>query len=418
MDATHERIDEAARKRRERLTARLATKPAKLPPLSTNDVPPLPPVSAQAAAAEAAEEAVAELEAVELQKELEAIADAVAAVRVAAPPGLGDAVRRQLEAAQRDLAAGLKAKGAGAKGALGDRLADRKARGARMAAAEKEAARRLDAALSKPGAADDAVAVAAALSAAATAVHAASMAETRAAAADIAAAPPAPPPPPSVSASMASSGAPPADLAKKLDEAREKLIAQQESVQRHLDKSAGRHNSAMSGRLAARKAASDIKAAEKAATDAANAAEKAAEDAAAISAAAAAGDLTPTARADEAPVTATAPKQTGIMAGIRQGMRERALAAALVQQETIMMASAAAVRENAPPGKGKGNGKELDAKMMEDMMADHARKIREMQGKVTNSKDAKQKALRERLAKKQAKGNQVAPHTALDIGLE
>jgi hypothetical protein len=33
MDATHEKIDDAAKKRRERLTARLAKAPAKLPPM-------------------------------------------------------------------------------------------------------------------------------------------------------------------------------------------------------------------------------------------------------------------------------------------------------------------------------------------------------------------------------------------------
>ena len=66
----------------------------------------------------------------------------------------------------------------------------------------------------------------------------------------------------------------------------------------------------------------------------------------------------------------------------------------------------------------KKKAREMDAAMMEEMMKDHANKIREMQGKVSVSKDAKKKALEERLAKKKAKaakGNQVAPHTALDI---
>jgi hypothetical protein len=107
------------------------------------------------------------------------------------------------------------------------------------------------------------------------------------------------------------------------------------------------------------------------------------------------------------------PLQPGFIAGIRQGMRERALAAALVQQQQIIMASQQASAEpEAGPEKKKGK-KELDAAMMDDMMADHARKIREMQGKVSTDKDAKKRALQDRLAKKKAKGNQVAPHTAL-----
>jgi hypothetical protein len=66
--------------------------------------------TAEAKAAEAAEEAAVEMEAADLERDLEAIAAAVASVAVAAPPGLGDAARRQLEAAQLELAEGLKAK--------------------------------------------------------------------------------------------------------------------------------------------------------------------------------------------------------------------------------------------------------------------------------------------------------------------
>jgi hypothetical protein len=69
-------------------------------------------------------------------------------------------------------------------------------------------------------------------------VHAASIAETRAAAADILAAPPPPPPPASESASNAGR-APPTDLAKELDDAKEALEARRASVQRQLEKSAG-----------------------------------------------------------------------------------------------------------------------------------------------------------------------------------
>ena len=55
---------------------------------------------------------------------------------MAAPQGLGDQARRQLAAAQKELSAGLADKGVGARGALSGRLADRKARAARMAEAE------------------------------------------------------------------------------------------------------------------------------------------------------------------------------------------------------------------------------------------------------------------------------------------
>jgi hypothetical protein len=79
-------------------------------------------------------------------------------------------------------------KGVGARDALSKRLSERKSRGKRMAAAEKEAAARLDKALSAPGAAADDTVIAAAVSAAAAEVHAASLKETRAAAPDIPAA--------------------------------------------------------------------------------------------------------------------------------------------------------------------------------------------------------------------------------------
>ena len=50
-------------------------------------------------------------------------------------------------------------------------------------------------------------------------------------------------------------------------------------------------------------------------------------------------------------------------------------------------------------------------------MEEHASKLREMQGKVSTQKDPNKKAMEERLAKRKAaaKGNQVAPHTTVDI---
>ena len=63
---------------------------------------------------------------------------------------------------------------------------------------------------------------------------------------------------------------------------------------------------------------------------------------------------------------------------------------------------------------GSAQKKEMDAKMMDEMMKDHARKIREVQGKVSSTQDARKKALQERLAKKKAKANQVAPNTSFE----
>jgi len=49
-------------------------------------------------------------------------------------------------------------------------------------------------------------------------------------------------------------------------------------------------------------------------------------------------------------------------------------------------------------------------------MEEHAAQMRQMQGKVSTQKDDAKKAMEQRLAKRaQAKGNQVAPHTSIDI---
>ena len=400
-EATHDKIQDAAKTRRERLLARLAKDSSKLLPIDATGSGRAEP---EAGPTEMETEAMAD----GLAGDLEALAAAVESVSEPTPPGIGEAARRHLARQRGRVAESLRCVSSAAKAALGDRLADRRARLARAAAVEEEAAARLDAALVSKhsddagGGGPDVADVAAALAAAVVEVHAAAVAEAKAASiptnpAALAVA--------TRAGSIPEGGDPSVPRPEGFEEARAALEARRAAVRRRLDASVDKRSSAMASRVAARKAKS----------------EEAKERSRAAAAAAVPGS-----RASETPgVAPSSPrvgaekekkkKPVGFIAGIRQGMRERALAAALVQQQEIMLAAAHGAETSTGD---KKKAREMDGAMMEEMMKDHANKIREMQGKMSVSKDAKKKALEERLAKKKAKaakGNQVAPHTALDI---
>ena len=105
--------------------------------------------------------------------------------------------------------------------------------------------------------------------------------------------------------------------------------AQQASVKRQMDKSAQRHNTAMSDRLAKRKV-------DQAAKVQGAAAAKAARAAAGIDEVDAVQEEAVNLDGSPSSPTKSAKKQTGFLDGIRKGMRERALAAAMVQQQSLL----------------------------------------------------------------------------------
>ena len=103
----------------------------------------------------------------------------------------------------------------------------------------------------------------------------------------------------------------------------------------------------------------------------------------------------------------------GFLGGIRENLRRRAMAAAMVAQTEVMVAVAkeaqAAVAGNEPEDeKAKERAKALDEKLVKDMMEEHAVKLREMHAKVTDTQSAATSKLQQRLAQRK-QGGKVAP---------
>ena len=103
----------------------------------------------------------------------------------------------------------------------------------------------------------------------------------------------------------------------------------------------------------------------------------------------------------------------GFLGGIRENLRRRAMAAAMVAQTEVMVAVAkeaqAAVAGDEPEDeKAKERAKALDEKLVKDMMEEHAVKLREMHAKVTDTQSAATSKLQQRLAQRKG-GGKVAP---------
>ena len=103
----------------------------------------------------------------------------------------------------------------------------------------------------------------------------------------------------------------------------------------------------------------------------------------------------------------------GFFGGIRENLRRRAMAAAMVAQTEVMVAVAkeaqAAVAGDEPEDeKAKERAKALDEKLVKDMMEEHAVKLREMHAKVTDTQSAATSKLQQRLAQRK-QGGKVAP---------
>lgn len=103
----------------------------------------------------------------------------------------------------------------------------------------------------------------------------------------------------------------------------------------------------------------------------------------------------------------------GFFGGIRENLRQRAMAAAMVAQTEVMVAVAkeaqAAVAGDEPADeKAKERAKALDEKLVKDMMEEHAVKLREMHAKVTDTQSAATSKLQQRLAQRKG-GGKVAP---------
>jgi hypothetical protein len=103
----------------------------------------------------------------------------------------------------------------------------------------------------------------------------------------------------------------------------------------------------------------------------------------------------------------------GFFNGIRENLRQRAVAAAMVAQTEVMVAvakeaQAVSMADEEPDEKAKEKAKELDEKLVSDMMEEHAAKLREMHAKVTDTQSAATSKLQQRLAQRK-QGGKVTP---------